>query len=472
MQPTLLLDEADQVLADPKGDLSAILNSSHRRRTAIVWRSEQDENGKWSVKAYSVWGATAFAGIGQLPATLASRSISIPLQRALPEHSVTLKHLRDGTSLELVEIRRQLAAWGNSLDALPEPKLPKGFNNRLGDNWRPLFAIAELAGGSWPERIRAAAEAAQRQPQRLPLRVRLLASIREVFGEDPRLSTTELIERLTSEDMAAEGWGEANHTKPISPAWLRERLDAEGGISLLNPPGSQDWYEGVGGARQHVRGYLLSQFADAFNRYLTPPDSSGSSGSTGAGDPNPADLADLAEPDEIAAPVEPMPASNSTGAAKPRKSAADTVPEPDDPVEPLESGDNPPSGEKVSPAETTAGAGLNGAGAPRKRRVGANRSHHPATRAEIRIGASPRSPSGSAARRAWLGAFSARRRPMTAEIVALQPYRELLAIKAALREASVWVRAFGFRAMGSRSRNFDDLPTPCSTRCAIMSRAA
>jgi hypothetical protein len=366
-QPTLLLDEADQVLADPKGDLSAILNSSHRRRTAIVWRSEQDENGKWSVKSYSVWGATAFAGIGQLPATLASRAISLPLQRALPEHSAKLKHLRDGTSLELVEIRRQLTAWGNALDALPEPDMPPGFNNRLGDNWRPLFQISQLAGHPWPGRIRAAAEAARAQPQRPPLRVRLLASIREVFGTDTKLSTTELITRLTAEEMASEGWDEANRGKPISAWWLRERLDDGGGAGLLNPRGSQDWYEGTGKARQHLSGYLFSQFDDAFKRYLPPsipPDSSGSSGASGADDPNPEDLADLAAPDEMSAPDEPIAASGSTGAAKARKSAAKTGSEPDEPDEPDEPTGNPPSAEKATTGSlgppTGAAAAANG----------------------------------------------------------------------------------------------------------------
>ena len=33
-----------------------------------------------------------------------------------------------------------------------DPKMPDGAFNRLADNWRPLFAIAEVAGGDWPRR--------------------------------------------------------------------------------------------------------------------------------------------------------------------------------------------------------------------------------------------------------------------------------------------------------------------------------
>ena len=37
------------------------------------------------------------------------------------------------------------------------PVLPKGIEDRDADVWEPLLAIAELAGGHWPERARVAA---------------------------------------------------------------------------------------------------------------------------------------------------------------------------------------------------------------------------------------------------------------------------------------------------------------------------
>jgi hypothetical protein len=30
--------------------------------------------------------------------------------------------------------------------------LPPSAFNRIADNWRPLFAVAEVAGGDWPRR--------------------------------------------------------------------------------------------------------------------------------------------------------------------------------------------------------------------------------------------------------------------------------------------------------------------------------
>jgi len=50
--------------------------------------------------------------------------------------------------------RRKLARWtADNFAALKgcEPAMPPTAFNRLGDNWRPLFAIAQIAGGDWPE---------------------------------------------------------------------------------------------------------------------------------------------------------------------------------------------------------------------------------------------------------------------------------------------------------------------------------
>ena len=35
-----------------------------------------------------------------------------------------------------------------------DPTMPDGVHGRAADNWRPLLAIADLAGAEWPERAR------------------------------------------------------------------------------------------------------------------------------------------------------------------------------------------------------------------------------------------------------------------------------------------------------------------------------
>ncbi|HWW00007.1 MAG TPA: DUF3631 domain-containing protein, partial [Candidatus Acidoferrum sp.] len=34
-----------------------------------------------------------------------------------------------------------------------DPVMPPAAYNRLGDNWRPLFALAHIIGGHWPQRV-------------------------------------------------------------------------------------------------------------------------------------------------------------------------------------------------------------------------------------------------------------------------------------------------------------------------------
>ena len=38
-----------------------------------------------------------------------------------------------------------------------DPTMSEEIYNRVADNWRPLFAIADVAGGEWPDRVRVAA---------------------------------------------------------------------------------------------------------------------------------------------------------------------------------------------------------------------------------------------------------------------------------------------------------------------------
>ena len=41
--------------------------------------------------------------------------------------------------------------------ASARPEIPSSLNDRAGDIWEPLLALADLAGGSWPEKARQAA---------------------------------------------------------------------------------------------------------------------------------------------------------------------------------------------------------------------------------------------------------------------------------------------------------------------------
>lgn len=61
-------------------------------------------------------------------------------------------------------LRTHMSQWISVLqqDGLPKPVIPAGVKNRQAQIWTPLLAIAEAAGGPWPERARAVASEAAR----------------------------------------------------------------------------------------------------------------------------------------------------------------------------------------------------------------------------------------------------------------------------------------------------------------------
>jgi hypothetical protein len=82
-QPTLCVDEADQLFRGEKADLVAVMNSSHRRSSAHVLRTVEVAPGQYEPTRFSTWAPIMFAGIRSLPPTLQDRSIVVRLQRAL-----------------------------------------------------------------------------------------------------------------------------------------------------------------------------------------------------------------------------------------------------------------------------------------------------------------------------------------------------------------------------------------------------
>src|SRR5262249_17680748 len=149
--PTLIIDEADTFLAENE-ELRGILNSGHNRRNAFVVRSVGEN---FDPKQFSTWAPKAIAKIGKLPPTLYGRSIRLELQRKTADE--TVKPLRADRLEHLKPLLQKAARWAaDNINALREadPELPKELHGRAADNWRPLIAIADRAGGEWPKRAR------------------------------------------------------------------------------------------------------------------------------------------------------------------------------------------------------------------------------------------------------------------------------------------------------------------------------
>jgi len=216
--PTLLIDEADTFLGR-NPELTGIVNSGWMRDNAYTLRCDP-ETGE--PRMFCTFCPKVIAAIGRLSDTIEDRSIVITMERR--PKNVHLARVRKAAKMEGETLARQFLAW--VLEHQPEikeaaerePHLPDQLDDRAYENWRPLVILAELAEGDWPARARQAAlqvfaGKAESPPQ--DLATRLLADVREVFGEADALTSSELIQRLTNLEEAP--WSTFSHGRPISP---------------------------------------------------------------------------------------------------------------------------------------------------------------------------------------------------------------------------------------------------------------
>jgi hypothetical protein len=217
---------------------------------------------------FKVFAPCALCGIGNLPGTLHDRSIVVRLTRAKPGELQARFDSRNTTTEK--ELNRKLARWiADNKDQIAacDPKLPEGVFNRLADNWRPLFAIAEVAGGDWPKRCADAfARLASRDLETESYRVMLLADIQPMVCEaiengNDWLASSGIIDTLLFNP--ERPWNEANRGKAINERWLARKLDP------IKPGRFRD-EEG-----KQARGYKVSELQDAIERFLNPPNLSG-----------------------------------------------------------------------------------------------------------------------------------------------------------------------------------------------------
>ncbi len=253
--PTLLADEYDAWLRDNEA-LRGILNAAHRRGGKVL-RCEGENN---EVREFNVFAPAVLCGIGQLPSTLHDRSIKITLQRAKPNE---LRERFDSrhTEREAVlcqKIARFCADSRTSFESI-DPPLPSLATNRLADNWRPLFAIAEVAGGDWPQRAASAFKylTSKEDTDGQGIGVMLLADIQHIFVETKgeRIFSKDMVERLIAK--GDRPWPEAHRGRPVSETWLANRLRQFGIQSKTIRIGLD-----------RAKGYELAAFEGPFARYI------------------------------------------------------------------------------------------------------------------------------------------------------------------------------------------------------------
>lgn len=259
--PTILLDEADTIFganADGNEDLRGLLNAGHQRnRPAIRW----DPNTR-TLERIPTFAMAALAGIGAMPDTIEDRAVVIRMRRRAPgERVAPYRERRDGPPLRALAqrlaewLRARLAELANAAPAMP-------VEDRAADTWEPLVAVADLAGGTWPERARRACEVltADRDGSTPPSdRIRLLADCRTAFRGADALPTTVLLERLREDPEAP--WAEYGGTGLTARklGMLLAEYDIRSAIIRFGQPYGQ------------LRGYHRADFIDAWNRYCPGP---------------------------------------------------------------------------------------------------------------------------------------------------------------------------------------------------------
>jgi len=256
--PTLFLDEADTVFgtkraAEQNEDLRALLNAGHQRgRPALRCVGPQQ-----TPMEFPTFAMAALAGIGSMPDTVTDRAVNITMRRRMLGEQVAQYRIRRDEPI-LHGLRERLAVWVQGhADVLTnaEPDMP--VEDRAADTWEPLIAVADAAGGRWPDLARQACtalvEGAENSEEDQSLQIKLLNDIRRIFAEEgvDFLPSSELAGRLRA--VAESPWGEWE----LTANRLARHLSPFGVRPGHNPEKTQ-------------RGYRLDHLRDAFERYTRP----------------------------------------------------------------------------------------------------------------------------------------------------------------------------------------------------------
>lgn len=258
-KPTILIDEADTFFRD-NFELHGMVNAGYLR-DGYVLRSEA-VGDSFEPRMFSVFSAKALAGIAlekHLPDATMSRAIVINLRRKLPHESACrLRHADRGLFVGIAEKLARFAADYSQQVRLARPVLPDALSDRAQDNWEPLLAIAGCAGAEWLSRATAAAlKLSGTGEKTVSIGNELLADIQHIFESKraDKISTADLIAALIADD--EKSWAAYNKGKPISAKQIATRLSGYG----IRSKNIRLGYE-------VSKGFELSQFSDAFARYL------------------------------------------------------------------------------------------------------------------------------------------------------------------------------------------------------------
>lgn len=256
--PTLFVDEADVLFgtkraAEANEDLRGLFNSGWQRG-----RPTRRCVGPQQIPTdFPTFAMAALAAINAVPDTIADRAVVISLKRRQAGETVARFRLRRDLA-PLQNLSGLLTRWVR--EQVPvlrdvEPVLPETIEDRAADAWEPLVAIADAAGGQWPEAARAACKAltAAAADADEDHTAKLLADIRDVFAVscESFMASRMLVKELR--DIEDSPWGD----EELTVSKLARKLKPYGVKPGHNPA-------------KTIRGYDIANLRDAFTRYLRP----------------------------------------------------------------------------------------------------------------------------------------------------------------------------------------------------------
>jgi hypothetical protein len=273
IQPTLLIDEADTFMHGNE-ELRGILNSGYQKKTAYVLRAVNQvpqnpasaasptphsafatPHSSSGLANFSCWCPKVIARIGALPATLADRCIVFRMQRKTPNEQC--ERVRNLNAYPLKQQCARFVADHSAAIAAAQPQIPLELNDRAADIWEPLLAIADLAGGNWPELARQAALALAAAAQDTNPIGSLLLDIFLLFATNniDRVFSHGLVQALNA--YSDRPWTAIRKGKPMTDIWLAQQLQPYG----IRPRNLR-----INGTQ--AKGYLQEDMLDAFRRYI------------------------------------------------------------------------------------------------------------------------------------------------------------------------------------------------------------
>jgi putative DNA primase/helicase len=246
-KPTMLFDNVDTLFQRKPEVVELFLNGWTR---GIKYSRVEKIGGDWQTVWYDPFCAKACSLIGtNLPRPLLGRCLLIELWPLKPgEEVVEVKPFDQELMDAFKTLRRKALRWSSdnaSTLKTAEPSFPAGFTTRPRANAKLLLAIAELAGGDWPNQARDALDKLlreKREPSWLDL---LLEELWTVFvvKNQPHIRSAALVKRLTADptsEWREYGRGHRHRARsggPASQAAHPPESHRQAAASRLSPPG-------------------------------------------------------------------------------------------------------------------------------------------------------------------------------------------------------------------------------------------